>query len=68
MFYYNFASATIMSLAQFADASFAYPGTDILAGASLLIRPGDRLALLAPNGVASVGAASSKKHERSCAT
>ena len=39
-----------MSLAQFADASFAYPGTDILAGASLLIRPGDRLALLAPNG------------------
>ena len=40
-----------MSLAQFADASFAYPGTDILAGASLLIRPGDRLALLAPNGV-----------------
>jgi ATP-binding cassette subfamily F protein 3 len=39
-----------MSLAQFADASFAYPGTEILAGASLLIRPGDRLALLAPNG------------------
>jgi ATP-binding cassette, subfamily F, member 3 len=40
-----------MSLAQFADASFAYPGTEILDGASLLIRPGDRLALLAPNGV-----------------
>src|SRR5678816_3046569 len=39
-----------MSLAQFADAPFAYPGTEILAGASLLIRPGDRLALLAPNG------------------
>ena len=39
-----------MSLAQFADASFAYPGTEILDGASLLIRPGDRLALLAPNG------------------
>ena len=39
-----------MSLAQFADASFAYPGTEILSGASLLIRPGDRLALLAPNG------------------
>jgi ATP-binding cassette subfamily F protein 3 len=39
-----------MSLAQFSDASFAYPGTEILAGASLLIRPGDRLALLAPNG------------------
>ena len=37
-------------LAQFADASFAYPGTEILDGASLLIRPGDRLALLAPNG------------------
>ena len=35
-----------MSLAQFADASFAYPGTEILDGASLLIRPGDRLALL----------------------
>jgi len=40
-----------MSLAQFSDASFAYPGTEILDGASLLIRPGDRLALLAPNGV-----------------
>src|SRR6476646_8508480 len=39
-----------MSLAQFADASFAYPGTEILAGASMLIRPGDRLALLAPTG------------------
>ena len=39
-----------MSLAQFADAHFSYPGTDILAGASLLIRPGDRLALLGPNG------------------
>jgi len=39
-----------MSLAQFSDASFAYPGTEILEGASLLIRPGDRLALLAPNG------------------
>src|ERR1700690_1330800 len=39
-----------MSLAQFADASFAYPGNDILVGASLLIRPGDRLALLGPNG------------------
>ena len=39
-----------MSLAQFADAYFSYPGTEILAGASLLIRPGDRLALLGPNG------------------
>src|SRR3954469_5241054 len=39
-----------MSLAQFADASFAYPGTEILGGASLLIRPGERLALLGPNG------------------
>ena len=39
-----------MSLAQFADASFGYPGTEILTGASLLIRPGDRLALLGPNG------------------
>ena len=35
-----------MSLAQFADASFGYPGNDILVGASLLIRPGDWLALL----------------------
>jgi ATP-binding cassette, subfamily F, member 3 len=50
VFYYNYASATIMSLAQFSDAAFAYPGTEILDGASLLIRPGDRLALLAPNG------------------
>src|SRR5215471_13249160 len=40
----------LMSLAQFSDASFAYPGTEILTGASMLIRPGDRLALLAPNG------------------
>ena len=39
-----------MSLAQFADAYFSYPGTEILAGASLLVRPGDRLALLGPNG------------------
>ncbi len=39
-----------MSLAQFADAHFGYPGTEILTGASLLIRPGDRLALLGPNG------------------
>ncbi|HXI58292.1 MAG TPA: ATP-binding cassette domain-containing protein, partial [Polyangia bacterium] len=39
-----------MSLAQFSDAHFGYPGTQILAGASLLIRPGDRLALLGPNG------------------
>src|SRR5436305_15316207 len=39
-----------MSLAQFADASFGYPGTEILDGASLLIRPGDRLALVGPNG------------------
>jgi ATP-binding cassette subfamily F protein 3 len=39
-----------MSLAQFADASFGYPGNDILVGASLLVRPGDRLALLGPNG------------------
>jgi len=39
-----------MSLAQFADVHFGYPGKDILTGASLLIRPGDRLALLGPNG------------------
>jgi ATP-binding cassette subfamily F protein 3 len=39
-----------MSLAQFSDASFSYPGNDILVGASMLIRPGDRLALLGPNG------------------
>jgi ATP-binding cassette subfamily F protein 3 len=39
-----------MSLAQFADVHFGYPGTDILVGASLLIKPGDRLALVGPNG------------------
>src|SRR5450432_4223767 len=39
-----------MSIAQFADASFAYPGNEILIGASLLVRPGDRLALVGPNG------------------
>jgi ATP-binding cassette, subfamily F, member 3 len=39
-----------MSLAQFADVTFGYPGTEILTGASLLIRSGDRLALVGPNG------------------
>jgi ATP-binding cassette subfamily F protein 3 len=39
-----------MSLAQFADARFGYPGNEILEGASLLVRPGDRLALVGPNG------------------
>ena len=39
-----------MSLAQFSDVTFGYPGTEILTGASLLIRPGERLALLGPNG------------------
>src|SRR5436190_5188081 len=39
-----------MSLAQFADVTFGYPGNEILTGASLLIRPGDRLALVGPNG------------------
>ena len=36
-----------MSLAQFSDVHFGYPGTEILTGASLLIRPGDRMALVA---------------------
>ncbi len=39
-----------MSLAQFSDVHFGYPGNDILSGASLLVRPGDRLALVGPNG------------------
>jgi ATP-binding cassette subfamily F protein 3 len=39
-----------MSLAQFSDVHFSYPGNPILEGASLLIRPGDRLALVGPNG------------------
>src|SRR6266700_6547666 len=39
-----------MSLAQFSDATFGYPGTEILTGASMLIRPGERMALLGPNG------------------
>ena len=39
-----------MSLAQFADAHFGFPGKEILTGASLLIRPGERLALLGHNG------------------
>src|SRR3954470_21749349 len=39
-----------MSLAQFADVTFGYPGTEILTGASMLIRPGERMALLGPNG------------------
>jgi hypothetical protein len=33
-----------MSLAQFSDVHFGYPGNDILESASLLIRPGERLA------------------------
>lgn len=39
-----------MSLAQFSDAHFGYPETDVLSGASLRVRPKDRLALVGPNG------------------
>jgi ATP-binding cassette, subfamily F, member 3 len=37
-------------IAQFSDVHFGYPGLDILSAASLLVRQGDRLALLGPNG------------------
>ena len=46
----EYVRAAPMSLAQFSDVTFCYPGTEILTGASMLIRPGERMALLGPNG------------------
>jgi len=46
----EYVANDLMSLAQFSDVTFGYPGTEILTGASLLIRPGERMALLGPNG------------------
>ena len=46
----TYRDGSFMSLAQFADVHFGYPGTEILSGASLMIKPGDRLALVGPNG------------------
>jgi len=46
----EYVRAAAMSLAQFSDVTFGYPGTEILTGASMLIRPGERMALLGPNG------------------
>lgn len=37
-------------LAQLADVSFGYPGTEIFSGVSFQLNPGQRIGLVGPNG------------------
>ena len=37
-------------LVQLADAHFGYPGTEIFAGLTWQVNPGDRIGLVGPNG------------------
>ena len=37
-------------LLQLGDVSFGYPGTEIFAGLTLQVNPGDRIGLVGPNG------------------
>src|SRR5947208_3169537 len=37
-------------LVQLSDVHFGYPGTDLFAGVSWQVNPGDRIGLVGPNG------------------